>query len=154
MCIRDRVYPITITADDGEGGTVTDSFDLTVTNPAPDAVDDALSGSEDAVVTGYVITANDSDPDGDTLSVTEVGGIAANLSQAVAGSNGGLFTINPDGSYVFAPNDEFEGLDEGETATTTVTYTISDGEGGTDTCLLYTSPSPRDLSTSRMPSSA
>ena len=25
---------------------------------------------------------------------------------------------------------------------------------GTDTCLLYTSPSPRDLSTSRMPSSA
>ena len=26
--------------------------------------------------------------------------------------------------------------------------------GGTDICLLYTSPSPRDLSTSRMPSSA
>ena len=26
--------------------------------------------------------------------------------------------------------------------------------GGTQTCLLYTSPSPRDLSTSRMPSSA
>ena len=25
---------------------------------------------------------------------------------------------------------------------------------GADTCLLYTSPSPRDLSTSRMPSSA
>ena len=28
------------------------------------------------------------------------------------------------------------------------------GTGGTITCLLYTSPSPRDLSTSRMPSSA
>ena len=27
-------------------------------------------------------------------------------------------------------------------------------EGQTVTCLLYTSPSPRDLSTSRMPSSA
>ena len=27
-------------------------------------------------------------------------------------------------------------------------------EGGSDSCLLYTSPSPRDLSTSRMPSSA
>ena len=26
--------------------------------------------------------------------------------------------------------------------------------GGVDPCLLYTSPSPRDLSTSRMPSSA
>ena len=28
------------------------------------------------------------------------------------------------------------------------------GAGSTTTCLLYTSPSPRDLSTSRMPSSA
>ena len=28
------------------------------------------------------------------------------------------------------------------------------GPGATNTCLLYTSPSPRDLSTSRMPSSA
>ena len=28
------------------------------------------------------------------------------------------------------------------------------GEGGSPSCLLYTSPSPRDLSTSRMPSSA
>ena len=27
-------------------------------------------------------------------------------------------------------------------------------DGSIDTCLLYTSPSPRDLSTSRMPSSA
>ena len=31
----------------------------------------------------------------------------------------------------------------------------AEGEGGADdACLLYTSPSPRDLSTSRMPSSA
>ena len=28
------------------------------------------------------------------------------------------------------------------------------GSAGSNTCLLYTSPSPRDLSTSRMPSSA
>ena len=28
------------------------------------------------------------------------------------------------------------------------------GKGGASACLLYTSPSPRDLSTSRMPSSA
>ena len=32
--------------------------------------------------------------------------------------------------------------------------TTSRGFGGTYSCLLYTSPSPRDLSTSRMPSSA
>ena len=31
---------------------------------------------------------------------------------------------------------------------------LRDLMGGVDGCLLYTSPSPRDLSTSRMPSSA
>ena len=31
---------------------------------------------------------------------------------------------------------------------------IGGGQAGLGTCLLYTSPSPRDLSTSRMPSSA
>ena len=41
------------------------------------------------------------------------------------------------------------------TLTTLITGT-SEGQGGADldACLLYTSPSPRDLSTSRMPSSA
>ena len=34
----------------------------------------------------------------------------------------------------------------------TIVYHLSVAEG--DICLLYTSPSPRDLSTSRMPSSA
>ena len=31
---------------------------------------------------------------------------------------------------------------------------VDSAPGALDTCLLYTSPSPRDLSTSRMPSSA
>ena len=35
-----------------------------------------------------------------------------------------------------------------------ITWNIQGGEMGYNTCLLYTSPSPRDLSTSRMPSSA
>ena len=55
------------------------------------------------------------------------------------------------GSYVMAPL--------GKTARTGVVWeVVSDevGEGRTlkSVCLLYTSPSPRDLSTSRMPSSA
>ena len=119
------VYPITITADDGEGGTVTDSFDLTVTNPAPDAVDDALSGSEDAAITANVITANDSDPDGDMLTVSAVNGAAANVGTAIAGSDGGLFTVDANGDISFDPNGEFEALDSGETGTTTLSYTLS-----------------------------
>ena len=110
----DGVYMITVTADDGEGGTITDTFEYTVTNPAPTAVDDALNASEDEAVMGNVIMASDSDPDGDALTVSEVDGDAANIGAPIAGTNGGLFTI----------------------------------------CLLYTSPSPRDRTRSRMPSSA
>ena len=36
----------------------------------------------------------------------------------------------------------------------TTTFATSDTLSGLKACLLYTSPSPRDLSTSRMPSSA
>ena len=35
-----------------------------------------------------------------------------------------------------------------------IVYDIGCGSGSISVCLLYTSPSPRDLSTSRMPSSA
>ena len=70
---NDGVYTITVTADDGEGGTVTDTFDLTITNPVPTAVDDVITSSEDEPdVTGNVILENDNDPDGDDLIVTEV----------------------------------------------------------------------------------
>ena len=44
-----------------------------------------------------------------------------------------------------------------ESGTELVVITPADGKpatAGNGTCLLYTSPSPRDLSTSRMPSSA
>ena len=69
----------------------------------------------------------------DSLTVSEVDGDVANVGLPVAGTNGGLYTINPDGSYTFDSNGEFEGLDVGETAETTITYQVSDGEGGFDT---------------------
>jgi large repetitive protein len=58
------------------------------------------------------------------------------VGTAVAGSTGGLFTVNSDGTVTFDPNGEFEDLAVGETATTTVSYTISDGQGGTDTATI------------------
>ena len=51
-------------------------------------------------------------------------------------------------------------VDHGKTTlTAAITSVLAKHSDGTafrafDTCLLYTSPSPRDLSTSRMPSSA
>ncbi len=50
----------------------------------------------------------------------------------VAGDNGGLIRINNGGNVQFDANGDFEGLAVGETATTSVTYTISDAAGRMD----------------------
>ena len=132
-------FLVTITADDGQGGTVTDTFLFTVTNPAPDAIDDALSTDEDTVLNGANVMNNngsgpDVDPDGDApLTITQVNGAPANVGVATAGSNGGEFTIDANGDLSFDPNGEFEYLAVGETATSTITYQLSDGQGGFDT---------------------
>jgi len=133
----DGVYTIVVTADDGEGGTVTDTFELTVTNPAPIAQDDAVNGDEDSISTGDLFADNgngiDLDPDGDTFVISLVNGVPANVGTPTAGDNGGLFTINPDGTYSFDPGPDFDDLAVGETRDTTITYTIDDGQGGTST---------------------
>ena len=105
------VYTITVTASDGNGGTVSTSFVFTATNPPPLAVNDAANVTEDGQVTIPVL-ANDSDPDGDPLTVTSAS--AAN----------GTVTVNPDGTITYTPNANFNGTDF-------ITYTISDGQGGT-----------------------
>ena len=54
------------------------------------------------------------------------------MGVATAGSNGGIFTINSDGSYIFNPGTDFLDLANGESRNTSITYTIDDGNGGTD----------------------
>ncbi len=58
------------------------------------------------------------------------------MGAVVSGSNGGQFTVNADGSYDFDPNGDFNDLAAGETRSTSITYRISDGNGGTDTATL------------------
>lgn len=103
-------------------------------NTAPDAVVDDLDAGEDdpAGTIGNVLT-NDTDAENDTLSVTEVNGVPGNVGQGTPGSDGGLVTINPDGTVTFDPNGDFDDLAEGETTTTTVTYTVEDPNGLADT---------------------
>ena len=109
----DGIYTVTVTASDGNGGTVTTSFTYTVTNPAPTAANDSATTNEDAPVIISVL-ANDNDPDGDPLTVTS------------ATSPDGTVVINPDGTITFTPALNFNG-------STTITYAISDGNGGTST---------------------
>ncbi|TPW07339.1 MAG: hemolysin, partial [Acidimicrobiaceae bacterium] len=49
------------------------------------------------------------------------------------GSGGGTFTIAASGAMTFDPGSAFDDLPTGQTRSTRVTYTISDGEGGSDT---------------------
>lgn len=128
------------TVSDGNGGAATGaaSFDVTSVNDLPVARDDGFAASENGpaiagnVLTNTVPNGADSDADGGTLTVSAVAGSAGNVGQAVAGSSGGLFTIAADGALSFDANDDFEALNNGQSATTTVTYTVSDGQGGTD----------------------
>ncbi len=128
-------YAVTVTATDSTGLQTSRNFTWTALNPAPVASNDALATTENTGLNGSVFADNgngaDSDPDGDPITVSAVGGSAAGVGAAVAGSNGGAFTINADGTYSFVPGTGFDDLAAGQTRTTTVTYTISDGQGGT-----------------------
>ena len=112
------------TIDDGHGGTDSASVAITVAsvNDAPDAVSDAAITDEDTALT-IAVLPNDSDVDGDTLTITGVG---------TAGTLGEV-TINGNGTLTYDPNGQFESLGVGQTATDTFTYTIGDGLGGADT---------------------
>ncbi len=130
-------YAVTVTATDGSDATTQQTFTWTVNNPAPIAQDDALTTGENTSLSGSVFVDNgsgiDSDPDGDTFVVSEVNGVAGNVGGSVTGSNGGTFVVLGDGSYTFDPGMAFDNLAVGETRTTSITYTIDDGEGGVDT---------------------
>ncbi|QDH72320.1 RHS repeat domain-containing protein [Brevundimonas sp. M20] len=84
-------------------------------NTAPTAVNDAASVQVSASV-NIPVRANDSDPDGNTLTVTNLGTI----------TGGGSVSIQGGGTYVryTAP---------ASAGTKTFTYTVSDGAGGTAT---------------------
>ncbi|MGF1454539.1 MAG: Ig-like domain-containing protein [Alphaproteobacteria bacterium] len=106
-------------------------------NADPDARDDAVTTNEDTALAGTVFADNgngaDTDGDGDTLTVTEVNGQAADVGTEITLTSGALLTLNSDGSFDYDPNGQFETLSAGDTATDSFTYTVEDGQGGSDT---------------------
>ncbi|WP_229773249.1 tandem-95 repeat protein [Vibrio parahaemolyticus] len=94
-------------------GDLTDEANVTVTvtpvNDSPVAVDDTVSTQEDTVVTIDVLP-NDSDVDGDKLSIQ---------SASVPEAQGKVEIV--DGKLVFTPAENFNGHAE-------ITYTVTDGE--------------------------
>ncbi|TRT44375.1 MAG: tandem-95 repeat protein, partial [Microcystis aeruginosa Ma_QC_C_20070703_M131] len=110
---------------------------ITATNNPPIAQDDALTTNEDTLLTGNVLINNgsgaDSDPDKDSLTVTAVNSNTANVGTQIILSSGALLTLNTNGTLTYNPNGQFEALKNGEITTDSFTYTLSDGNGGTDT---------------------
>ena len=71
---------------------------------------------------------NDTDVEGDSLTVVRVNGLAANVGTPVTLASGAIVTLNSDGSFTYDPNGSFEDLDTGETDTDSFTYRASDGD--------------------------
>ena len=118
---RDTTFTYTIT--DAQNATDTATVTVTVTgiNDAPIGNDDAQNAGEDAAAATVNVLGNDTDAEGQTLSVTA---IDATGTVGTATLSGGVVTYDPNG--------KFENLGDGQTATDTFTYTVSDGAGGTD----------------------
>lgn len=107
------VDTFTYTAQNADGVSAPATVTVTVTNAAPIAVDDSASTSSGTPVSIDVL-ANDSDPEGDALTVTAVG-TPANGSASISG-----------GRVVYTPAAGFTGSDS-------FTYTIADAFGATAT---------------------
>ncbi|QSJ14991.1 FG-GAP repeat protein [Nostoc sp. UHCC 0702] len=132
---------IEFVVDDGQAFSNTSAVATTTLafnqNQPPVAVNDAFSTGEDTILNGNVLIANpttpDSDPNNDTLTVTQVNGNTASVGNQITLTNGALLTLNSNGTFNYNPNGQFESLAVGATATDSFTYTISDGNGGTST---------------------
>jgi PGF-pre-PGF domain-containing protein len=119
---------ITYEVNDGNGGTDTATLAVAVTpvNDAPVASVDTATVDEDSTVIVDVI-ANDSDVDGDELDVSAItSGPSHGTARVTGGSND---TIE------FTPAQD-------ATADVSITYEVSDGNGGTDTATLTVAVTP------------
>ena len=130
----DGVYQVIVTGIDPSGEVATTTITYTISNVAPVATDDTISGDEDTGQSGNVLIGDlDGAPDSDDLVVSGVSSSSVGVPQSLTY---GDLTINGDGSWVFVPNETANGLAVGVVVSETVTYTISDGQGGFDSAEL------------------
>ncbi|HIF9519378.1 TPA: Ig-like domain-containing protein, partial [Photobacterium damselae] len=113
----------TVVVDDGNGGTdtITVTVNMTPVNDAPVGEDISAETQEETAVTGQ-LTATDAD--GDNLTF-----------KPGADPTNGSVTVNPDGSWEYVPNPDFNGEDS-------FTVVVDDGNGGTDTITVTVNVTP------------
>ncbi|WP_331648373.1 tandem-95 repeat protein, partial [Piscinibacter sp.] len=105
---------VTYTATDGtSSASTTLSLSVTAVNDAPVAADDLASTPINTPIT-ITVLANDSDAEGDALSVSNA--VLADPTQ-------GTLTVNANGTLSFTPASNFAG-------TASISYTVTDSQGG------------------------
>lgn len=112
------VASITYRISDGNGGTDTGTVYITINaiNDSPTAVADTITINEDSPAITIDVLENDIDPDGDSLTITNVSEI-----------QGTAEIVNE--QIVFTPFADINGI-------ANLNYSISDENGGTDTGIL------------------
>ncbi len=100
----------------------------TTPNTAPVAVDDTFNVDEDVVLNSENLLANDTDAEGNTLSVTAINGQAITSGETIALASGALLTIFADGTFSYDQNGAFDSLALGQSAQENIGYTITDGQ--------------------------
>ena len=122
---------------DAASNTASSIIDVGGINDSPESQTD--SGSVDAgsslnVTAGSGLLSNDSDPESDNLSVSDIrtggesqSGTDGSIATALTGNYGQL-TVSSDGSYTYSANQAAaDALAEGATAIDVFTYTLNDG---------------------------
>jgi large repetitive protein len=97
-----------------DSNIATISITVKAVNDKPNAQDDKVTTREDTPISVIDVLTNDTDKDGDSLSVTDF----------TQGKNGSV-AINTDNTLSYTPKANFCGNDS-------FTYTVSDGKGGID----------------------
>jgi PGF-CTERM protein/PGF-pre-PGF domain-containing protein len=130
---------ITYEVSDGNGGTDTATLNVTVDpiNDAPTANDDTATTDENSPLSvddgdSADLLELSTDVEGDSLSLGAVGGESFSSGSTVTLDSDATVTVDDDGSWVYDPNGQFESLGDGQMDTDSFTYTVADGNGGTD----------------------
>ncbi|WP_318487552.1 retention module-containing protein [Photobacterium leiognathi] len=124
--------PYTIT-DGDKTATSTVTIHVTPVNDAPVAKPDSFTTDEDTSITVDLIK-NDSDIDGDKLTIKEINGTSLTGGEQTVVVDNGKIVIADDGGMTFVPSDNYHG-------DVTVPYTITDGDKtATSTVTIHVTP--------------
>ncbi len=134
---NNALIPSTVTTDQrGTTRTIGGNVDIGAYESPfipPVAANDTATTDKNTVANINVL-GNDTDANGDSLSVIEVNGNSITVGTPITLASGALLTLNANGTFNYNPNSQFASLAAGASATDSFTYTVSDnGRGGTST---------------------